>query len=59
LQIADGALPHVPVDKDAPIGEFDKIAPEHPVFRIQASPHGKKSSGNEGSYLPVNALFKR
>jgi hypothetical protein len=47
LQIAGGARPQVLVDKDALTGEFDKIAPEHLVFRMQASPHGKKSSGNE------------
>jgi hypothetical protein len=34
LQIAPGARPHIPVDKDAPIGEFEKIAAEFPVFRL-------------------------
>jgi len=34
LQIAPGARPHIPVDKDAPIAEFEKIAPEYPVFII-------------------------
>ncbi len=34
LQIADGARPHVPVDKDAPLAEFEKIAATFPVFRL-------------------------
>ncbi len=34
LQVADGARPHVPIDKDAPIEEFEKVAAEIPVFRL-------------------------
>ncbi len=34
LQIASGARPHVPVDKDAPLAEFEKIAAAFPVFRL-------------------------
>ena len=34
LQIAPGARPHIPVSKDAPIPEFEKIASEYPVFRV-------------------------
>ncbi len=34
LQIARGARPHIPVDKDAPESEFEKVASEHPVFRV-------------------------
>ena len=34
LQVASGARPHIPVDKDAPIIEFEKIAAEFPVFRL-------------------------
>jgi hypothetical protein len=36
LQIAPGARPHIPVDKDAPITEFEKIAAKYPVFKIIA-----------------------
>ena len=35
LQIAPGARPHFPISKDAPIAEFEKIAPNYPVFRIE------------------------
>ncbi|GCE21029.1 nitroreductase/quinone reductase family protein [Dictyobacter kobayashii] len=34
LRRAPGARPHVPVDKDAPIVEFEKIAVAFPVFRV-------------------------
>ena len=34
LHAAPGARPHVPVDMDAPLAEFEKIAAEFPVFRI-------------------------
>jgi deazaflavin-dependent oxidoreductase (nitroreductase family) len=34
LQAAPGARPHVPVDKEAPLAEFEKIAALHPVFRV-------------------------
>jgi deazaflavin-dependent oxidoreductase (nitroreductase family) len=34
LQRAPGARPHVPVNKDAPIAEFEKVAADFPVFRV-------------------------
>ena len=37
LQVASGARPHVPVDKDAPLVEFEKIAAEFPVFRLTSN----------------------
>lgn len=36
LRRAPGARPHIPVDKDAPIPEFEKIAAAFPVFRVLA-----------------------
>jgi F420H(2)-dependent quinone reductase len=35
LRIAPGARPHIPVDKDAPVTEFEKIAADYPVFRVE------------------------
>jgi len=32
---APGACPHIPVDKDAPVSEFEKIAAKYPVFRVK------------------------
>ncbi len=34
LQRAPGARPHVPVNKDAALEEFEKIAAAFPVFRV-------------------------
>ena len=34
LQRAPGARPHIPVDKDAPLAEFQAVAGESPVFRV-------------------------
>ena len=34
LQRALGARPHIPVNKDAPLAEFEKIAAAFPVFQI-------------------------
>ncbi|HME73401.1 MAG TPA: nitroreductase family deazaflavin-dependent oxidoreductase [Myxococcota bacterium] len=37
LKRAPGARPHVPVDKDAPLPEFEAIAARIPVFRVVAA----------------------
>jgi hypothetical protein len=34
LQLAPGARPHIAVDKDAPLAEFEKIASKYPVFKL-------------------------
>lgn len=34
LQVAPGARPHIPVDKDAPLSEFEKVAASVPAYRI-------------------------
>lgn len=34
LRAAPGARPHVSVDKDASLAEFEKIAAEYPVFHV-------------------------
>jgi len=39
LQRAPGARPHVPVDKDAPLAEFEKVAAAFPVFRVVSNVH--------------------
>ena len=35
LRHAPGARPHIPVDKDAPVSEFEKIASKYPVFMVK------------------------
>ncbi|HJZ66648.1 MAG TPA: nitroreductase/quinone reductase family protein [Blastocatellia bacterium] len=34
LNRAPGARPHLPIDKDAPLSKFERIASEFPVFRV-------------------------
>jgi hypothetical protein len=36
LQRATGARPHIAVDKDAPLADFEKVAANYPVFRVIA-----------------------
>jgi deazaflavin-dependent oxidoreductase (nitroreductase family) len=39
LNVAPGARPHIPVDRHAPLEEFERITDEYPAFRIDpASP---------------------
>jgi len=35
LQRAPGARPHMAIDKDAPMAEFERIAADYPVFRLE------------------------
>jgi hypothetical protein len=37
LQCAPGARGHIPVSKDAPVAEFEKVASQFPVFRVVAA----------------------
>jgi len=37
LEVAPGARPHIPVDRTAPLPEFERIAADYPVFRISAA----------------------
>jgi hypothetical protein len=36
LQVAPGARPHIPVDRRAPLTEFEGIAERYPVFRVHS-----------------------
>jgi len=38
LQRAPGARPHIPVGKDAPLAEFERIAGDFPVFHVIPQP---------------------
>jgi hypothetical protein len=35
LEIAPGARPHIPVDRRAPLEEFERIAADYPTFRVR------------------------
>jgi hypothetical protein len=43
LKRAPGARPHVSVDKDAPLPEFEAVAAEIPVFRVVALGEGPRA----------------
>jgi deazaflavin-dependent oxidoreductase (nitroreductase family) len=43
LALAPGARPHVPVDRAAPLADFERIAKRYPVFRI-VSPSASEES---------------
>jgi hypothetical protein len=34
LERAPGARPHLPIDKDAPLSEFERVAAQFPAFRV-------------------------
>lgn len=36
IKRAPGARPHIPVNQDAPLAEFEKIAADFPVFRVDS-----------------------
>jgi deazaflavin-dependent oxidoreductase (nitroreductase family) len=38
LAVAPGARAHVPVDRHAPLSEFERIAADYPVFRVTPRP---------------------
>jgi deazaflavin-dependent oxidoreductase (nitroreductase family) len=40
LTVAPGARAHLPVDRHAPLEEFERIAAQYPVFRITTPPPG-------------------
>jgi deazaflavin-dependent oxidoreductase (nitroreductase family) len=38
LEVASGARTHFPVERGAPLGEFEAIASQYPVFRVRSAP---------------------
>ena len=50
LQVAPSARPHFAVDSNAPLGEFERIAGRHPVFRIR--PASERPSGTRVTERP-------
>jgi hypothetical protein len=38
LQKVPGARPHIPVDRNASLAEFEAIAQRYPVFQVEALP---------------------
>ena len=44
LKRAPGARPHLPVDKDAPLSEFERVSAQFPVFRVVSRSTGHMSA---------------
>ena len=45
LAVAPGARPHLPVDRHAPLEEFERISNQFPVFRVVAVPSNERTGG--------------
>ena len=41
LKIAPGAREHIPVDKDAPLSDFERIAAQFPVYHVEPRNSGQ------------------
>ncbi|MEQ4304689.1 nitroreductase family deazaflavin-dependent oxidoreductase [Plantactinospora sp. B6F1] len=41
LHLAPGARPHISVEREAPLAEFERMAARFPVFRITPDPTGR------------------
>jgi len=51
LQVAPGGRPHIPVDRRASLAEFERIAADYPVYRIQ--PRAAAGSGRQSASPPA------
>lgn len=56
LQRADGARPHIPIHKDAPLAEFDKIAAAFPVFHVTTRSPSSQPASTQKSPLAFFGL---
>jgi hypothetical protein len=45
LASAPGARPHIPVDRRAPLEDFEQVAPQNPVFRITTDHAARQTAG--------------
>jgi hypothetical protein len=48
LDVAPGARPHIPVDRRAPLAEFERVAADYPVYRIEPRPDTTGGNGAAG-----------
>lgn len=48
LELAPGARPHIPVERHAPLAEFERIADRYPVFRITPQAPATTTGGATG-----------
>ena len=51
LKRAPGARPHLPIHKDAPLSEFEKVSSQFPVFRtVPRSALGMRAEQSVAAY---------
>ena len=48
LAVAPGARPHIPIDRTAPMEDFERIAPAVPVFHITTDRANRRTRGRTG-----------
>jgi deazaflavin-dependent oxidoreductase (nitroreductase family) len=48
LECAPGARSHIPIDRRAPIQDFEAVAGRYPVFRITAEASGERTTAADG-----------
>jgi hypothetical protein len=56
---APGARPHIPVSRDAPLAEFERVAPTFPVFRVVSTVPAQPRKSREQSYYPHHGVRVR
>jgi deazaflavin-dependent oxidoreductase (nitroreductase family) len=52
LALAPGARPHIPVDRRAPLQDFEQIAAQFPVFRISTAATASKATSAKRMRMP-------
>ncbi len=53
LEVAPGGRPHIPVDRRAPLAEFEQVAARYPVFRIH-----RGAGGPTGPLIPRRRILR-
>lgn len=49
LELAPGARPHVPVDRHAPLGQFEAVAGDFPVLRVEPDRSGDAPDASDAT----------
>jgi deazaflavin-dependent oxidoreductase (nitroreductase family) len=42
VQVAPGGRPHIPIDINAPLADFERLAPAFPVFSVESAHAGRQ-----------------
>ena len=56
LEKVPGARPHIPIDRHAPVADFEAISPRYPVFRVV--PLTTASDGVPSAGAPTTPIKK-